>query len=171
MLFGAGKQLGKKPTKSCTCPICQEIIVDPFGKSAGQDSIYCKGNCDAWPHRKCTGLSQATFKLLVNSSKPFVCANCKIMEQSWNKIKLAELRNEVALLKSMLSGATAQLTVQRHKPFCWNHNTYSFSNIVSSNLTSQPSRSSTLSQPPLKSSCIQLPQHLPMTAHSTLFMV
>jgi len=32
MLFGAGKQLGKKPTKSCTCPICQEIIVYPSGK-------------------------------------------------------------------------------------------------------------------------------------------
>lgn len=54
--------------------------------------------------------------------------------------ELAELRNEVALLKNMLSGATAQLSNATNLSV--ETTTPSFSNIVNSNLTSQPSRSS-----------------------------
>ena len=41
-------------------PICQDSIVDG---DAGQDSIYCEGNCNTWLHRRCAGLSRNSMAL------------------------------------------------------------------------------------------------------------
>jgi len=62
-----------KKKGECLCPICLEKIAKPTKTKGGQDSIYFEGECDAWLHRRCAGLSKSIFITLEKSSDPFFC--------------------------------------------------------------------------------------------------
>ena len=40
------------------CPICEEVIKEPTDKTPGDKVIFCEGQCEAWFHRKCAGISK-----------------------------------------------------------------------------------------------------------------
>ena len=48
--------------ESTTCPICLDPIIDATEDTEGQEAIFCEGECDAWLHRQCAGLSQRLSK-------------------------------------------------------------------------------------------------------------
>ena len=59
--------------KECTCPICEEKIVD-----ASEDSIKCEGQYDSWFHRKCVGLSTKACTVVMQSPTAFCCSHCRL---------------------------------------------------------------------------------------------
>ena len=75
-------------------------IVDATKLENGQDSVFCVGVCSTWVHRQCVGLSSQAFKLLGESTRPYSCPNCELDSQ---KCEIMNLKNEIALLKSVLN--------------------------------------------------------------------
>ena len=61
-----------------TCPICLDRIVDATTKKEGQDSVHCDGQCNAWIHRQCAGLSSSAFDVVRKSTGPFYCPHCRL---------------------------------------------------------------------------------------------
>lgn len=74
------------------CPICEDVIRERKGKTAGEDAVYCDGLCDAWLHRRCAGLSKAAFQQVTAAPKQtlFYCPHCRI----------SNLEKEILSLKS-----------------------------------------------------------------------
>jgi len=54
----------KTKTGECICAICQDPTLDATKTSEGQDSIVFEGQCSAWMHRWCAGLSKSVFDTL-----------------------------------------------------------------------------------------------------------
>ena len=68
------KGRSEEDTESCVCGVCGVAVQeDP---PTGEESIFCEGNCQAWLHRKCAGLSSAAFAA-ISSSYPFTCLVCQ----------------------------------------------------------------------------------------------
>ena len=74
------------------CPICCVAIID--GK---EESIFCEGNCHAWLHRRCAGVSTSYFKSLSSNSAKFLCSYCSCQVQQES---ISPLVSEVASLKA-----------------------------------------------------------------------
>ena len=103
----------KKPKESsCTCPICEDAILDSSSKRRGQESIFCEGECNTWLHRRCAGLSRVSFKSLAASSVPFYCPQCRISKLV---VEVASLQATVAQLSSDLSVVKSSVTVVSEK--------------------------------------------------------
>lgn len=61
-----------------TCPICLDPIKDATNDCAGEDAIVCEGRCSTWLHRRCAGLSKASYEAATGSSTPFFCPHCRL---------------------------------------------------------------------------------------------
>ncbi len=92
---------------NCTCPICEDVILDDTVTQTGQDSIFCEGACSTWLHRGCAGLSKKRFLQLNQSDKSFLCTSCCLLSHS-SEIKdlrdsINHLTQELLSLKSLVS--------------------------------------------------------------------
>ena len=96
------KQPKNKKTKTgeCICPICMDPIVDATETREGQDSIFCEGQCSAWIHRRCAGLSKPIFDTLTESEIPFQCPHCTLHSHT----------SEIAKLKEVIESFTKSIT-------------------------------------------------------------
>jgi len=72
----------KTKTGECICTLCQDPIVDANETAEGQDSIFCEGQCSAWIHRQCTGLSKSIFDTLTKSEVSFYCPHCTLQNHA-----------------------------------------------------------------------------------------
>ena len=62
-------------TEPSNCPVCEEVIKEPTDKAPGDEAIFCVGQCEAWFHRKCAGISKV-YKSTSESDNPFYCILC-----------------------------------------------------------------------------------------------
>ena len=85
----------KKKPKPSTCSICETTIHDDK-----HQSIYCEGKCQAWFHRKCTGMSEQVFRDYRNSDEPFLCLYCVLFKY---KQEIVNLKQQVSSLTTELS--------------------------------------------------------------------
>ena len=74
------------------CAICHEIILEG---EEGQDAVFCEGKCEAWIHRKCSGLTSEAFERICESEDKYLCPFCMLFMQN---CELTELRK---LIKSL----------------------------------------------------------------------
>jgi len=104
------KQSKNKNTKSgeCICTICQDPIVDATETREGQDSIFCEGQCSAWIHRQCAGLSKSVFDFLTQSEIPFHCPHCTLQNHTTEIAKLKEVVNSLTEIINKLTVASAK---------------------------------------------------------------
>jgi len=102
----ASKRAQQKKDKLVTCPICEDLIEDATNKNKGHDSIYCEGNCGAWLHRGCAGLSKGAFAMATKSTEPFHFSHCQIniqaREISALKYAIDSLSSDLAAIKSLM---------------------------------------------------------------------
>ena len=74
------------------CAVCSLAVID--GKD---EAVFCEGECQAWIHRRCAGVSVCSFRRLLSSPDEFLCAFCS--DQAHRK-SLSLLELEVASLKA-----------------------------------------------------------------------
>jgi hypothetical protein len=90
----------------CTCPICEERILDDSSTSKGHDAIFCDSMCKKWLHRQCAGLSKSSFAVVSKSNLPFACPRCSLStlkdELAAMKATVGVLTSDIAMLKSKL---------------------------------------------------------------------
>ena len=91
--------------ESTTCPICLDPIIDATEDTEGQEAIFCEGECDAWLHRQCAGLSQRLFKIYHDRDDPFHCPNCRLITQEH---QMQELKSTIESLHKKVSELKAQ---------------------------------------------------------------
>uniref|UniRef100_A0A1X7UMM2 SAP domain-containing protein n=1 Tax=Amphimedon queenslandica TaxID=400682 RepID=A0A1X7UMM2_AMPQE len=77
------------------CPICEKR----FTHGTGEESIQCEGECQAWLHRCCAGLSKLEYDHLSCSPVPFCCAKCRLLRA---EEKISTLQSQVAELFNKL---------------------------------------------------------------------
>ena len=107
--------------------------MDPSETTKGQDSIFCEGQCSAWIHRQCAGLSKSIFDSLTKSKEPFYCPHCTLQNHT----------SEIAKLKQVIESLTesiTQLKVASAKPI-----------TLQGNSNNQTLPQATVSQPPTES--------------------
>jgi len=98
--------------KGPECPICEDIILDEsgYGKGDGEDAIFCfcEGECQAWLHRRCAGLSRPVFVgLSRGKDKPYFCPHCKLGSVM---AKFEGMEAELASLKKELGNCRDRQT-------------------------------------------------------------
>ena len=65
---------------SATCPICMKSVADASETEAGEEAVFCDGECQCWLHRSCASLPKAVFDGL-KEEEPFYCPNCSLRTQ------------------------------------------------------------------------------------------
>lgn len=82
------------------CQVCCATITESSEGVVGEDAVFCEGDCKAWIHRKCLGMSILVYDKLSKCKDPYMCPHCTIFKQS-NEI--TKLRNQVIDLTSELA--------------------------------------------------------------------
>ena len=100
------KSKAKSRTNVFSCSICDETIKEPSGKAQGEDSIFCDGQCKAWLHRRCAGLSIARFQAVSDSKDPFYCPACRLQS---NETEIASLKADIGILAKQLAEIQSRL--------------------------------------------------------------
>ena len=100
------KSKAKSRTNVFSCSICDERIKEPSGKAQGEDSIFCDGQCKAWLHRRCAGLSIARFQAVSDSIDPFYCPACRLQS---NETEIASLKADIGILAKQLAEIQSRL--------------------------------------------------------------
>ena len=97
---------------SVLCSICEDVILDASAKCPGHDAIECEGLCQAWLHRGYAGISKVAFQMASNSSGPFLCPSCRLVEHASElqtlKSTVNALCEELSALKDSLKGRKSQ---------------------------------------------------------------
>lgn len=93
----------KSKEESVDCPVCDEKIID-----GTHDSVECEGECSAWLHRKCAGLSKRAFLDAKNSPAPFLCHQCRLNSQDREIAMLKAKMLELAKVVEKLSSSVAE---------------------------------------------------------------
>lgn len=90
---GAPRKATSSQVETCdeTCDVCCLPIVDDK-----EDALLCEGTCQKWFHRYCAGVSSTCFRMLSNSSTPFVCWLCS---QELHRTVVAQLQAEISALR------------------------------------------------------------------------
>jgi len=60
----------------------------------------CEGQCLAWLHRQCAGLSKALFDYCTKSDNPFQCPHCTLQEHA---LEIAKLKEAIESLTKSVS--------------------------------------------------------------------
>ena len=94
----AGKAKGKEKEPQ-VCPICELHVKDSTNQCEGEDALFCEGQCQAWVHRKCVGMSKTMYALLATTEDPYVCPNCG----------LCACRKEIESLKTTIASLSTEL--------------------------------------------------------------
>jgi len=94
------------------CLICEEPILEPNEHCAGEDAVFCEGNCQGWIHRKCAGITRPAFEKLGESDAHYLCSHCTLVSQ--NK-EISNLANIIKDLNSSIKSLTDTITaLQSH---------------------------------------------------------
>ena len=129
----------KSDKDSINCPICEESILNSSNSREGQDSVHCDGHCKIWIHRKCAGLSTKMFLSLRETSNPFLCLQCQLLDY---KSEIDNLKNDIASLKESAVMTSSTQSVESHLPTVNYSNTTSqtpsYATVTSKNLAPQP---------------------------------
>lgn len=100
---------GKK-TKEALCPICNKKIPDTADEiEEPQEAVFCEGECSAWMHRQCVGLSLTMFSKLADSDEPFKCMHCMLKAQSH---EIQQLKATVKILTDKLEAVKSNRSQQ-----------------------------------------------------------
>ena len=95
------------PSRSYTCPVCEEVIKDSSDSCEGDDSVFCDGLCQTWFHRKCAGLTKKAFLKISKSHLPFICYTCTIKNYNQDisslKSLVEQLTTEMSSIRTILS--------------------------------------------------------------------
>ena len=87
--------------------VCCTIIRESSQSCSGHDALFCEGSCQRWYHRWCVNVSQEDYKLLADSSDPFICPACTAKKQSTIiqqlQSAIQSLNTEVQDLKAMVT--------------------------------------------------------------------
>ena len=87
--------------------MCCTIIRESSQSCSGHDALFCEGSCQRWYHRWCINVSQEDYKLLADSSDPFICPACTAKKQSTIiqqlQSAIQSLNTEVQDLKAMVT--------------------------------------------------------------------
>ena len=95
-----------KSRTNVSCSICDETIKEQSGKAQGEDSIFCDGQCKAWLHRRCAGLSFKKFQAVSDSEDPFYCPTCRLQS---NETEIASLKADIGILAKQLAEIQSRL--------------------------------------------------------------
>ena len=115
---------------------------------AGEESIFCEGNCQVWQHRKCARLSSAVFAA-ISSSHPLTCLACQNYQLLGivNELVCA-LNSEVSTLQSQLSALTSEISALQSQ-----------SSAVSAPSTGATAHLASPPSQPVSSNCLPLPYY------------
>ena len=101
---------GKKKSKENelqVCIICELNIKEDTDQTEGEDALFCEGDCQAWVHRKCVGMSKKMYTAWAEADDPYMCHNCSICtyknEIKSLKTKITDLKSEVKSLTSKVN--------------------------------------------------------------------
>ena len=98
---GSSSASGASPSSSVvSCPICEDPIDDDV-----HESIFCSGQCQAYVHRGCGGLSHVAFEA-AKGSGPFHCPSCRV---NYLSHEVSHLKLDLSDLSSALSSRLASL--------------------------------------------------------------
>ncbi len=90
-----------------TCPTCTQTIVEATDDAEGQEALICEGNCNAWYHRWCAGVSTLRYESLSSSEEPFLCPSCTADRHQQSILELQSnvksLSDEVRELKAIIA--------------------------------------------------------------------
>ena len=86
------KDISEETVTEEICQVCEAPIVEYSATSEGEEAVFCEGLCNAWIHRKCSGLTSGLFDIVSESNEPFRCCYCMLTHQ----------RNEINTLKSLV---------------------------------------------------------------------
>jgi len=109
-------------TSEADCLICEDPILEADEHCAGEDALFCEGNCQGWLHRRCAGVTRPAFDRLGESDKPYLCSHCMLVNQSNEISKLSTIINDLnsaivsltETIKSFQSSATNQSSNSNH---------------------------------------------------------
>ena len=62
--------------------------------------MFCEGQCNAWMHRKCSGLTSELFNIVSKLNEPFRCSYCMLTHQ----------RSEINTLKHLVESLTVKIS-------------------------------------------------------------
>ena len=106
------------------CAVCDEPILEWSETSDGQEAIFCEGRCNAWMHRKCSGLSSTLFDILSNESKePYRCCHCIFTHQ----------RDEINILKQLVESLTEKISSLESNNSITSNSTSKTPNLIEAN--------------------------------------
>ena len=83
------------------CPICEEVIKESTDDAPGDEPIFCEGQCEAWYHRRCAGISKSAYESASESENPFYCMSC--LQVHYNN-EISQLKEQIAALSSKIIG-------------------------------------------------------------------
>ena len=94
------------------CPVCMEPILDEGVDHAGQDALFCEGECQCWHHRWCAGVTKRRYIGLADTTEPFLCPSCTIVNQKATidclRVCLNALTDEVRAMKEIITVSQRQ---------------------------------------------------------------
>lgn len=121
-------------TEPSSCPICEEVIKEATDDSPGDEAIYCEGQCEAWFHRKCAGISKKAYEQAGESENPFYCMSC--LQVHYNQ-EISQLKEQLALLFSKIpkvtEGGSNQQLDQTYPETCAVKNSLKPPTVISQN--------------------------------------
>ena len=104
---GQKVKVGTQQKVPSCCTICGDAIEEASEKSVGEDAVFCDGQCQAWIHRRCAGLSTSRFSVVRGSKEPFFCPHCRLEtnEKEIHSLKccLTTLSSEITDMQKQLS--------------------------------------------------------------------
>ena len=74
-------------TSEVDCLICEEPILEADEHCAGEDPLFCEGECQGWLHRKCAGVTQPAFQKLGEPENVYLCPCC-ITNHKWHNFSV-----------------------------------------------------------------------------------
>ena len=75
------------------------LLCDDYREQRKSCCIFCEGDCKAWIHRKCLGMSILVYDRLSKCKDPYMFPHCTIFKQS----------NEITKLKNQVKDLTSEL--------------------------------------------------------------
>ena len=126
----SGNNSAEEHTEPSNCPVCEEVIKEPTDKAPGDEAIFCEGQCEAWFHRKCAGISKKVYESTSESDNPFYCILCL---QTYFNNEISQLKQQISVLVSKIPNLAEDKGDQQPHPVELSSQT-SNSNVQSSSV-------------------------------------
>ena len=85
-----------KKTKEVLCSVCNKKIPDTADEvEEPKEAVFCEGECLAWMHRQCAGVSLTMFSKIADSDESFKCMYCIL------KVQIHEIQQLKGTIKTL----------------------------------------------------------------------